>query len=254
MKTLLAVIIIVLVSVGLAYTRNQVAGVKDIKDTVTPTSVVIPSLITKTVEVDGKTWGYETLRIEDQKVKLIGNYGVNNNSEEIMSLEKCTSGVNAGFYQENGKPVGGVKILDKIVNKHSSNKLFNGFVGVSNDEHEIGYGWSDKYSYVIQTGPVLINNSQVVALSLAKDKQARRMVAATSRDGTLVYLTIFGDKSVLDGPFLDDTGDVISKISILEKLDIVSAINLDGGTASAWYSPSLTIKEWQPVGSWWCIY
>ena len=125
-------------------------------------------------------------------------------------------------------------------------------MGIEDGLPQINYGWDENVDMGVQTGPVLILDGDEVDLKLARDKQARRM-AAFIAGNDLYFVTVFHPEAVLDGPFLDSLPGIVLKIGQDEGFVVSSAVNLDGGAASAWYSPTLTLKEWQPVGSWWCV-
>ncbi|RJR30058.1 hypothetical protein C4564_01180, partial [Candidatus Microgenomates bacterium] len=105
----------------------------------------------------------------------------------------------------------------------------------------------------LQTGPVLVENGSAVELSLARDKQARRIVAAITGSNELVFVAIYSPGSSFDGPYLEDLPLIVNHISEELNLNIADAINLDGGTASAFYSENTHISELSPIGSFFCV-
>ncbi|KKW11013.1 MAG: hypothetical protein UY49_C0010G0009, partial [Microgenomates group bacterium GW2011_GWC1_49_7] len=78
------------------------------------------------------------------------------------------------------------------------------------------------------------------------------MVAAKTGEGFL-FLTVYKEDSVFEGPLLADLPKVIQKINTEENLGIVDALNLDGGSASAFDNGETSLSELTPVGSLFCV-
>ena len=107
--------------------------------------------------------------------------------------------------------------------------------------------------YALQTGPVLIENNKEVTLKLARDQYARRMIGFIDNEGHLYFATVFNSTSYLQGPHLESTPYAVKKIEEVLDKTIVSAINLDGGAASAFYTPEFKLKESSSIGSFFCV-
>ena len=72
-------------------------------------------------------------------------------------------------------------------------------------------------------------------------------------DNTLYFIIIYNENQVFDGPFLQDMPSVMSEIQKETGIVFADAINLDGGTASTFYSDEVNLSEMSPVGSFFCI-
>lgn len=187
--------------------------------------------------------------IDTSKLKLIPNFDLKKSTSELITENNCKAGINGGFYSEENEPIGEFISDEMVISKYRENKLLNGFIRIGNDNTvSIDYQAANPEAKIIlQTGPILIKNKQIVKLALIRDKPARRMIAGLNTDNQLIFASVFNPDSVLDGPMLADTAKWLSDLNLTE------AINLDGGSASAFFSPELKINEWQTVGSWWCL-
>lgn len=79
------------------------------------------------------------------------------------------------------------------------------------------------------------------------------MAAAVTLSQQIVFMTIYTADAVFGGPLLGDLPAFVDAIAKRESLPFVSAINLDGGSASAYSSKNVSLDELTPVGSIFCI-
>lgn len=185
-------------------------------------------------------------------LSLIPNFSHPKDAESLMSENNCTSVINGGFYDKQNKPLGFFQANEKEFGAKLDSELVNGFV------------WADAsgsalistelptltFRFALQTGPVLIFNGKVQPLRINNDTPSRRMIAARNND--LLFLTVYNENSVYEGPLLGDLPQIIRLISDKESLGIEDAINLDGGTASAFYTGDTKLSELTSVGSLFC--
>ncbi len=191
----------------------------------------------------------------DQSLSLIANFSQKADSSTLQQTHGCIAGINGGFYSESHTPIGWFVEDGKQINTSQKNSLFNGFLSrdlqgraeIDNilPKTEV---WSG-----VQTGPILFYKGEPVELQLVRDKQARRMVAAATSSGDLLFLSFYTDASSLDGPLLAELPGLITEFEQTHKFDIVAAVNLDGGSASTFFSEEIQLSEWQPIGSLWCV-
>lgn len=193
---------------------------------------------------------------ESDKLELILNLPAKEGSMVLMKNYGCKFGVNGGFYGKDDRPIGLVISDGNEINPVVKSGLFNGFVWVDKSgKFDVGRMQPSVYESqsAIQTGPILIENGKAMALNIKNDKPARRMAAVKLADGTGLFMAIYDWKSRLDGPKLADLPDKLLEIAGIEGLTIKTAVNLDGGAASAFHSPEVSISEWSAVGTWWCV-
>ena len=189
------------------------------------------------------------------KIDLLANFGAKATSKTIIAEFGCSHLVNAGFYDEDASPIGLFKTQLDYISRSSQNKLFNGFVyqdlsgkiAISDkvDADEVVYGF--------QTGPLLALAGKVIETNLASDKNARRLIYVKTSDDRDIFLAVYNQESVFFGPKLAEIGDLLTDFAQTNDLDLEAAINLDGGTASVFYSPEIYLKELSVVGSFLCV-
>jgi len=237
----------------LAMWLSMVLGLVGGRTTPAPPS---PTPVTeKMVETDGGLFAYRYFEIGGQdQISLIYNYDHRIQSEQLIASHGCEKAINGGFYDENWRPLGLVISDSSQLAPNRPNALFDGYV-YTRPSGEMGISLRPVFSNVkneVQTGPILVSSGRERAMTSTL-RPARRMVAAQLTGGRMIFVSVFRSESQLDGPALSDLAKVILKIGQLQKWDIDRAINLDGGSASAFYDGDDLIEEWQPVGSLWCI-
>jgi len=168
-------------------------------------------------------------------------------SDEKSRRPETPGAINGGFYDTANKPLGLFRIGETVLAKQIQSNLLNGFLSDDGITVAVPTG-----RFVLQSGPLLIQRGNPLPLKIQNDEHARRMVAAKTGEGFL-FLTVYKEDSVFEGPLLADLPKVIQKINTKENLGIVDAINLDGGSASAFKNAETTLSELTPVGSLFCI-
>lgn len=214
-----------------------------------------PSPAAETVTVGGQTVAYEIFQAKPSQISLIPNFSERKNSEELVTEHACVRGVNGGFYTPSYAPLGLFVVDGEEFGRQSSSLLVNGFLGLRRDAAPfIGTTIPDgNHRFILQTGPLLFSNGNPLRLAINNDEHARRMTAALSDAGEFIFIALYTPESVFDGPLLSDVPSVLAAISAKESLSFSEAINLDGGSASAFYSGKQTLTELTPIGSFFCV-
>jgi uncharacterized protein YigE (DUF2233 family) len=214
-------------------------------------------ILYKTVKFRDQTYAYGILSVSSSSaIRLIPNYAEKLTVENIMRQEGCSGAVNGGFYSVDNQPLGLVIAEHRLIANRRSSSLFNGIFLVGGDktariitqQNEIG-----NPRIALQSGPVLIASGSPSALTISGDKPARRVVVALTPTGQMIFLTVFLSDSPVTGPELADMPPIVQLIESVENIKLSDALNLDGGTASAFYSGSLNLTEINPVGSVFCL-
>ena len=130
---------------------------------------------------------------------------------------------------------------NKTLNSGQNNRLFNGFVS----DQGISYEPPVMARWAVQTGPILWENNQPIKINTTNDKSARRGVAILSSDNKLYFVIFYNPMAEVLGPYLNDLPEILKLLNI----SITSAINLDGGGASAFYDGRTFLEESDPVGT-----
>jgi uncharacterized protein YigE (DUF2233 family) len=185
-------------------------------------------------------------------VTLHSNLQDKQNSDGLRKAHSCTSIVSGGFYSKEDTHIG-LFITDSIkLSNSQTNATFNGYLSI-NGRAQIGSTFAENSKHAVQTGPLLIQNSAVKKLSLKNDENARRIAAAVTREGHLVFMVVYDPVSVYLGPKLEDLPSILKDFSDNTSVKIRDAINLDGGTASLFHTQDVSLPELVRVGSFFCI-
>jgi len=192
---------------------------------------------------------------ETQKLHLFPNFEEKLPSTELSKKNNCLFLTNGGFYDQQDQPLGWFFAQEKLFQKEIKSSLFNGFF-FKDKENKVSIDRSfpsESIIWGLQTGPILIFNYQPLKMNLVKDQQARRIVAALNQNGELFFFVVTGSESLASGPLLSDLPFLLAKIGQEMGENFEQAINLDGGTASAFISKEKTIKEYTRIGSFFCL-
>jgi uncharacterized protein YigE (DUF2233 family) len=208
----------------------------------------------KTITFGGRTYAYASIKTYAADISLIPNFTQKTSVESMRDTYQCAQAVNGGFYDTKNTPLG-YFLTDSYTHPQMQSALFNGYFTVSSGNeasitsslptHPLRIG--------LQSGPLLFMNNQVQSLRIQNDENARRIVAAITDDGGVLFIVLYTAESPFNGPLLADLPSLLSAVNTTELLHIVSALNLDGGSASAFFSPDTTLSELTPSGSVFCI-
>lgn len=210
------------------------------------------------IEIDG--FQISWFEVNDKQIKLIPNFSKKLNTSDIFAENACEYATNAGFYSRVTsdvayKPIG-LFISDREkLSSFKSNYIFNGVFSlnlldtprITKEEPK------DELVWAVQTGPLIKENNQYFSYSSETDKAARRMLATVTGDNEVIFLTIYNPNSFFDGPKLSQLAGLIEKFENQTEILFADIINLDGGSASAFYGVNTTLKEISPVGSLFCV-
>ncbi len=209
----------------------------------------------KTIDANGITSGYAYLELSPSQAVLIPNFSQRRSSGELMEIHACSGGINGGFYDTANQPLGFFRSDGTTLRNESVNALLNGFFTIdSQNVAQISFQTPPPDVRIgLQTGPMLLSEGQALPLTIKSDERARRMAAAVTKTGRIIFLALYSADAVFDGPLLGDMPTLVEKIGREENLDIISAINLDGGSASAFYASGVRLTELTAVGSFFCV-
>lgn len=193
------------------------------------------------------------IKTSPQNISLISNLKDKKIGKEILSENNCTSLVSAGFYNKSNNHIGLFVSEGETVSGYEQNRLFNG-VFVVNEEAKIFKRMPDRgFTTALQSGPVLYYEGLKQQLVIAGDEEERRIVVLTTESGEVLYAAFYNKNSVFIGPKLADMPTLVEKFGKETGEEIKSALNLDGGTASVFYSGDIILGELQPVGGYFCV-
>lgn len=255
-KLVLIILIIALGFAYYAYTKNSIKdnGISDLSFQ----NQDEPPPLTSTIGPSDSIQSSFIIVKNTSKISLHPNFIDKLSVNEAKEKLNCTALVNGGFYaiskdEERIATPLGLFISDgnKLGNARSST-LFNGFFSVD-EKPSITYSAPEESKNVIQTGPVLIKEGKTLTLSLARDENARRIVAAITEAGDIIFMTFYDRSSLASGPKLADVPKLVKQVSDDNNLEIKDAINLDGGNHSAFITEEVQLTDIATPGSYFCI-
>jgi len=176
-----------------------------------------------------------------ESLTLVPNFDKQQTSSRIM--EECTYGANGGFYTPDNKPIGLFIFDGVLLSPATTNATFNGYFVKTDHFTLTRQPPTNSAEFAVQSGPYVTAQS---ILKIKNDTFARRVLVGRSGSQWRFYAITEKD-NVFDGPKLSDLPELLAKLKIDE------ALNLDGGSASAFYSTSgVRLGELTPIGSFFC--
>lgn len=156
----------------------------------------------------------------------------------VLSKSQVIAGVNGAYFHANYTPVGLVVADGKTKHPFEKAKLLSGILTVRSDG-SISIIRSGQFSakapppaQALQCGPMLVEKTKPVA-GLNDKKSARRTAVATGPKGKIAIVYI---SSVT----LADAAQILSLPNLFESWRPTTALNLDGGSSSGFWTRSGT--------------
>jgi len=176
-----------------------------------------------------------------KNLKLIPNFIEKKSTQEIREKEACLAGINGGFYDKEDNPLGGFVSEGKTYKESIKSSLLDGFLSLSENQAFITIGQQPNVNISLQSGPLLIYDGNPISFKIQQDKFARRSLAFITEKNELVFMTIFDLEYLISGPKLEELPLILNAIDNQQGFFIQSAINLDGGNASAIHTEKISI-------------
>jgi len=190
-----------------------------------------------------------------QDLRLIPNFGEKETARNMFEKGECKALISGGFYTPQGSPTGFFISEGNEIKKYVSSSLTNAVYSINDFEtpritREVP---RDHLRVGLQAGPILIENSFSQDLRLIRDEEARRIVIGVTGGNQTVFMVFYNPNSVFTGPTLDSLPEVLESFQEKTGVELADAMNLDGGTASTFFSSEVRLPEATPVGSFFCI-
>lgn len=208
-----------------------------------------------TLEVRGEKYNAYYFWVENiRNLSLYSNFIQKQTTGEIINLRKCSAFSSGSFYSKDNSPIGLFVSQSKKISSATFNSLLNGFFYLRSDQVVISSEPPvEEATWALQSGPILYENAQAKHLRIKNDENARRIVAATTKDNKLLFIAFYEPQNNLQGPFLAYLPEYLREFSYVTGLKIKNGINLDGGSASAFYANNFFLPEFNSVGSYFCL-
>jgi Phosphodiester glycosidase len=181
-----------------------------------------------------------TLRVIDNRASEI--------LSETMAREKCVAGVNGGYFSPDFAPIGLLISGGEIVAQLQRVRLITGVLSASARGVQIlrtrEFSLQGKVNAAVQCGPFLVDHYERVR-GLDDSTSARRTFAVTATNDRALL-------GVCSEISLAELATILATTRLADDLKIQRALNLDGGSSSAfWFARetggAFSIPEQKPV-------
>lgn len=185
---------------------------------------------------------------------LVANFNDKKSAVDVFEAKNCRFLSDAGFYMKDSTPTGLFISEGTQIKGFYENKLFDGVLSVNylGTPRITRVVPGDNLRIAVQTGPILKENIDYQNLIISEDKEARRVIAGVTGTNELYFVVFYEKISAYLGPNLSDMPEVLRMFERNSGITFADAINLDGGSASAFYTEGFSLSELSPVGAFFC--
>lgn len=152
---------------------------------------------------------------------------------ELLRERDCLAGVNGGYFHPDTRPLGLVVSEGRTLHPLVRARLLSGVLVVTSGRLALlrrkEFSASASPSQALQSGPFLIDHGEPVP-GLNDTKRARRTVVLS--DGSGLYGMVVTESFFT----LAELAVLLATPGIVHELDISRALNLDGGSSSAFWA------------------
>ena len=189
-----------------------------------------------------------------EKLKLMSNLEDAKTSTELLINNNCLYLVSGGFFDQEGNHIG-LFISDGVmISSSQENSLFNAYFSLSNNlKPLISKKVPASAGFAVQSGPLIYSGGKVININPDNEESARRIIVATTDRNEIVFLVFYSSLNTLSGPKLNELPGLIKNLNESTSLKIKDALNLDGGSHSAFLEQNLKLSEIAKIGSFFCI-
>ena len=190
-----------------------------------------------------------------KKIDLYSNLEEKLTSREAIVKNGCLYLISGGFWTEEGNNLGLLVTNGQVLSQVQESKLADGFLSIdtvglatiSKNPPEI-----ESARLALQSGPIIFSAGHALPIESSND-YARRVVVATTDENEVVFIVVYAKSSPLLGPKLSDLPSVLNELQKNTNLELEEALNLDGGTHSAFITDIKNLTEVANFGSYFCI-
>lgn len=207
------------------------------------------------VEYLGVKYNAYWVKVKDAElINLFPNFKEKQTSSDLVSLKNCKTLVNGSFYSTDNKPLGLFISQGWKTSNAYFNPLLDGFFSVVDGRPDItSQTPAGSVKIGLQAGPILIESGKLKLLKIKSDKTARRLVLSLTETDEVIFTVFYDPQNNLQGPYLTDLPKYVNDFKLSSRLKITDSLNLDGGSASAFYNTDFFLPEFNPIGSYFCI-
>ena len=190
-----------------------------------------------------------------ENIVLYPNFSEKLTSKQAFLQNNCNYLVNGGFYTKDDRPIALFITEGKALRQANSNNLANGFFTISYDGQATisDSAPTDDIRVGIQSGPLLVLKKSYQGITSSSSDNSRRVVVGVTHENKIIFFVIYQNSSAFLGPKLSDLPEILKLVSEKTEISFLDALNLDGGSASAFYMEGETLSEMSLLGSYFCI-
>jgi hypothetical protein len=209
------------------------------------------------ITLNGKTYQFHFHKISsNETLNLIPNFQEATFSAQIVKNNNCALGINGGFYKKEGGPLGLFFAEKKLYGDKIQSATFNGILAKASNQLSIVLASSlyppyASYDFLLQSGPLIFLKNDIQPNFIESD-YSRRHLIVESTTGEFFLFSIFEKDNKFNGPRLEDLRPIFLSPDFKTIADFELLLNLDGGTASAFYDGQVQVEEFKPIGSFLC--
>ena len=163
---------------------------------------------------------------KNAELRVIDQPGSEKSLAAIIAREHAIAGVNGGYFDPEGAPVGLLRSAGAQISPLQKSRLLGGLIAVDSNNVKIfrtsEFSRPKSWQEALQCGPFLLDHGKTVT-GLEKTRSARRTFAAITSDRRAAL-------GFCDGATLAQLADLLGALS---EIKITRALNLDGGSSSA---------------------
>lgn len=247
MKKTFAFFIFIFLLLWFMTNKKSPAPVSRTESTPLPTTTMINPVNIITVDFENNKYQIFYSKLSGREIRLVPNFSQKKLAQDLVTENTCQTSINGGYYTEEGKPLGLFIINGYTYSENvTGSSLLTGYFYLDETgKPAIDSNYQNQSSIIMQTGPLFLNNKK---LATAVDEQARRSVLIEDLNGDIYALSIIIENEQFNGPMLSDLPPIL--FSIETPFKVVKGLNLDGGSASAYFSEDgFKLTELSTVGS-----
>lgn len=246
---------ITIVLVFLFLNKNQASPLTLISST-SPSPTIIDT--SKQLSLNNQNYRYYFYQIpKNSQLKLIPNFSSLNSASQIIKSNSCDFAINGGLYTTESKPVGLFYLNNQSLGQQINHQTFDGFL-IQDKNNNLNIFSQDnfdndlsQYNFAIQSGP-FFNLKSPDSNSFVNQEYDRRHLIAKDKQNNFYFFSVSLKENAFSGPRLQDLSAFFNSPEIQKIAEFTSVLNLDGGSASAFYDGHYLVQELTPIGSLLC--
>jgi len=209
------------------------------------------------LEIEDNSYTVLIRKLQDgEEVTLISNFKEALSSAEVLSFNHCDFISNGGFYTKENSPLGLFFLKGEKLANYLESDFLSGIIS-KNRKGDITLSRSQlsitaDLEFALQSGPYFSLKSET-AQGFENEKARRSLIAQDSK-GKIYFLAVYDSGNTFSGPDLSQLKKILSGVNDNNNLELVSAVNLDGGSTLAFLQTGEdSIPEIKKSGSFFCI-